>query len=131
MSRSAVYLSYRDAAAAIRWLEALGFGVLVQQRDDAGRVVHAELVRDDLVVMLGDDDSGFGIPALSGASTGVGVYLVIDDVDGLFATALATGGSAVLAPEDTGWGGRRARVLDPEGREWSFGTYQPGSTAAD
>ena len=131
MSRSAVYLSYRDAAAAIRWLEALGFGVLVQQRDDAGRVVHAELVRDDLVVMLGDDDSGFGIPALSGASTGVGVYLVTDDVDGLFATALATGGSAVLAPEDTGWGGRWARVLDPEGREWSFGTYQPGSTAAD
>jgi len=27
---------------------------------------------------------------------------------------------------DTDWGGRRARVLDPGGREWSFGSYRPG-----
>ena len=32
------------------------------------------------------------------------------------------------APEDTEWGTRRARLLDPEGQEWSFGTYAPGST---
>lgn len=25
-------------------------------------------------------------------------------------------------------GTRRARVLDPEGHEWSAGTYRPGST---
>jgi uncharacterized glyoxalase superfamily protein PhnB len=26
----------------------------------------------------------------------------------------------------TEWGTERARVLDPEGYEWSFGTYEPG-----
>lgn len=25
------------------------------------------------------------------------------------------------------WGTRRARVLDPGGREWSFGSYRPGT----
>ncbi|WP_348786499.1 VOC family protein [Leifsonia sp. NPDC080035] len=127
MSASAVYFGYRDATAAVRWLKAVGFRVLAQQRGEDGTLVHAELGREDLVVMLGEDDSGFGVPELAGASTGVGVCLVTDDVDGLFERAVAAGGSAVLTPEDTGWGGRRARVLDPEGREWSFGDYRPGS----
>ena len=35
------------------------------------------------------------------------------------------GCSEVISPEDTEWGTRRARVLDPEGVEWSFGTYDP------
>ncbi|MEP6953152.1 MAG: hypothetical protein ABI950_03700 [Solirubrobacteraceae bacterium] len=34
--------------------------------------------------------------------------------------------SSVFGPEDTEWGTRRARVLDLDGYEWSFGTYQPG-----
>ena len=32
----------------------------------------------------------------------------------------------VFPPEDTEWGSRRARVLDPGGHEWSSGTYEPG-----
>jgi uncharacterized glyoxalase superfamily protein PhnB len=32
----------------------------------------------------------------------------------------------VIAPETTEWGTGRARVLDPEGHEWSFGSYEPG-----
>lgn len=31
-------------------------------------------------------------------------------------------------PEETEWGTWRARVLDPEGREWSSGTYVPGQS---
>ncbi|HEX9226919.1 MAG TPA: hypothetical protein VF885_09765 [Arthrobacter sp.] len=41
--------------------------------------------------------------------------------------ALSGGGRAVIPPENTGWGTRRARVLDPEGQEWSAGTYEPGA----
>jgi uncharacterized glyoxalase superfamily protein PhnB len=43
----------------------------------------------------------------------------------MLATADA-GATAVLAPETTEWGTERARVPDPEGHEWSFGTYEPG-----
>jgi uncharacterized glyoxalase superfamily protein PhnB len=63
-----------------------------------------------------------------GASTGAGLYLVLHDaaaVDDRFSRGTAAGGTAVIAPEDTEWG-RRARLLDPEGGEWSFGTYAPG-----
>lgn len=49
-----------------------------------------------------------------------------DDVEGLYRTAVEAGAVSVHPPEDTGWGSRRARVLDPGGREWSFGSYRPG-----
>ncbi len=52
----------------------------------------------------------------------------MDDVDTIHARALAAGAAEVFAPEDTEWGTRRARVLDPGGTEWSFGTYAPGAT---
>ncbi|VXC17742.1 hypothetical protein ARTHRO9AX_220156 [Arthrobacter sp. 9AX] len=42
--------------------------------------------------------------------------------------AVAAGGTSVIEPEDTEWGSRRARVLDPQGQEWSAGTYQPGAS---
>lgn len=125
MISSAVYLGYRDAGAAITWLEALGFDVLQRQPGPGGTVAHSELRLADTVVMLGTDGAAVE-PPLAGLSTGVGVYLVTPDVDGMFARAIAAGGTVVFPPEDTEWGSRRARVLDPGGREWSFGSYRPG-----
>ena len=125
-SRLAPYLSYADAPAAIAWLEAIGFVVLVRQDGPDGRVAHSELRMDEAVVMLASDDSPYVVAPLVGTSTGAGLYIVTDDVDRRYADAIRAGGAAVFPPEDTEWGARRARVLDPGGREWSFGTYQPG-----
>jgi len=51
---AAIYpnLLYHDAAAAIAWLEQLGFECISDHRDDAGDVVHGELALDSAVVML-------------------------------------------------------------------------------
>ena len=125
-SRLAPYLSYADAPAAIAWLEAIGFVVVVRQDAPDGRVTHSELRMDEAVVMLASDDSPYVVAPLVGTSTGAGLYIVTDDVDRRFADAIRAGGAAVFPPEDTEWGARRARVLDPGGREWSFGSYQPG-----
>ena len=125
-SRLAPYLSYADAPAAIAWLEAIGFVVLVRQDGPDGRVTHSELRMDEAVVMLASDDSPYVVAPLVGTSTGAGLYIVTDDVDRRYADAIRAGGAAVFSPEDTEWGARRARVLDPGGREWSFGSYQPG-----
>ena len=125
-SRLAPYLSYADAPAAIAWLEAIGFVVLVRQDGPDGRVTHSELRMDEAVVMLASDDSPYVVAPLVGTSTGAGLYIVTDDVDRRYAEAIRAGGAAVFPPEDTQWGARRARVLDPGGREWSFGSYQPG-----
>jgi uncharacterized glyoxalase superfamily protein PhnB len=126
MSMLFAYLSYRDIDAAITWLEALGFETATRQRGDDQAVIHAELRLGDAAVMVAPADEAYEIPKLIGRSTGHGLYLQVDDVPALHAAALEAGGRDVVAPERTEWGTERARVLDPEGYEWSFGTYVPG-----
>jgi uncharacterized glyoxalase superfamily protein PhnB len=126
-SKLAPYLSYADAPAAIAWLEAIGFVVVVRQDRPDGRVMHSELRMDEVVVMLASDDSDYVVAPLVGRSTGAGLYVVVDDVDLLYGAAVNAGGTSVFQPEDTEWGTRRARVLDPGGREWSVGSYEPGA----
>ncbi|MFE1907967.1 VOC family protein [Streptomyces gardneri] len=124
--QAACYLSYSDAVAAIDWLEAVGFVTTARQDDETGRVVHAELRLGQAVVMPASTDAPYAVPALKGSSTGSGLYLATSSVDELHERAVRSGGQSVIPPEDTAWGSRRARMLDPEGREWTFGTYRPG-----
>ena len=114
------YFGYRDAAAAMEFLaSAFGFETVTCWLGDDGAVVHAEMRYDDAVLMLG-----------SGAHdepSGVGVYAVVEDVDAHCSRASAAGADIVFGPEDTDWGTRRYRCRDPEGYEWSFGSYVPGA----
>jgi uncharacterized glyoxalase superfamily protein PhnB len=120
------YLSYRDGPAAIAWLEAIGFATVARQDGDGGAVAHAELTLGDAVVMLATADGDYTVPPLVDRSTGTGLYLHVDDVGAIHAAAIDAGATSVFPPEATEWGTERARVLDPEGHEWSFGSYQPG-----
>lgn len=120
------YVSYRDAGAALGWLSACGFTVVRRIADDAGRVVHAEVRLGQAVVMVSNNDDDLDDTVLVDRPSAHGLYLMVDDVDTLYARAVAAGATPVIAPEDTEWATRRARVLDPEGNEWSFGSYEPG-----
>jgi uncharacterized glyoxalase superfamily protein PhnB len=122
------YLSYRDAQAAIAWLEAIGFESTARQAGDDEAVLHAELRLNDAVVMLATADADYAVPPLVGRSTGIGLYLRVQDVGAIYAAAIEAGATSVFEPEATEWGSERARVLDPEGHEWSFGSYEPGSS---
>ena len=53
--------------------------------------------------------------------------LLVEDVEAIYRQAVAAGATTVFEPERTEWGSIRARVLDIEGYEWSFGTYEPGA----
>ena len=44
----------------------------------------------------------------------------------MYRAAIEAGATDVFEPEPTEWGTERARVLDPEGYEWSFGNYESG-----
>jgi uncharacterized glyoxalase superfamily protein PhnB len=125
------YLRYQDAPAGLRWLEAVGFDVVARQEDGDGRVTHAEVRLGEAVLMIASADDDYDVPALKGHTTGTGLYVWLagsEDVDRWFAAAVAGGASPVFVPEFTEWHARRARVLDPEGHEWSIGTYRPGQS---
>ena len=124
------YLSYEDAAAAIRWLgDAFGFEKAQAYDGPDGKVMHAELTLPGATVMLGTGPSpGAGADAVTEQSPrGHGIYVVVDDLDAHHQRALAAGATIVYPPEDTEFGTRRYRALDLEGYEWSFGTYSPGA----
>lgn len=113
------YLSYRDGKAAIDFLtEAFGLRLVQVQEDGAGGVLHAELAHGNGVIMMGTADLPKGSP---------GIFLVVGDVTAHHKTAMARGATQVYAPETTEWGAERWRARDPEGHEWTFGTYQPST----
>ncbi|MET8850776.1 VOC family protein [Amycolatopsis sp. NPDC004625] len=96
-----------------------------------GSVVHSEARLGSVVLMIATADAEYDRPRLLGRSTGDGLYLWFDRsdlVDDWCTRAVAAGARSVIAPEDTEWGTRRARVLDPQGKEWSAGTYRPGAS---
>jgi len=127
-TRLFAYLSYRDAPAALDWLAACGFQTVRRVDGDDGRVVHAEVRLGDAVVIVASNDADYDHAVLVGQPTGHGIYLMVTDVDEVYAKAVAAGATPVIEPEDTEWMTRRARVTDPEGIEWSFGSYEPGAT---
>jgi uncharacterized glyoxalase superfamily protein PhnB len=122
------YFSYRDPRAALDWLTALSGEVLSLVEDADGGVQHAEVRIGGTVVLLGGYDDDYEPPRLRRRSVGLGLYLTVDDVDAAYERALEAGSRPVIVPEATEWGGRRARVLDPGGYEWSFGDYVPGES---
>ncbi|WP_428340976.1 VOC family protein [Mycobacterium sp.] len=120
------YLSYLDAPRALKWLAAIGFVVVREQTGDDGTIVHSEVRNGDTVLMVASNDQPYQHAPLLGQSTGAGLYLLVEDVEAIYRQAVTAGATPVIEPERTDWGSSRARVLDIEGYEWSFGTYEPG-----
>jgi uncharacterized glyoxalase superfamily protein PhnB len=80
------------------------------------RVDHAELAWPlGGGVMLGSSDTG--------APGTFHAYVVCDDPDALFARAVEAGAVVVAELNDKEYGSRDFSVRDPEGNQWSFGTY--------
>ena len=113
---------YRDANAAIEWLEQmLGFE-RGNVHEENGKVVHAELSFGVAWIMLGssgDPDKDDLLP--SGPST---TYIAIDEVDSLHDRAKEAGAEISMGLTDQEYGSREFAARDPEGNVWSFGTYR-------
>ena len=117
-------LRARDARALIRFLvDAFGFEETLVV-GDGDRVDHAELAwPPGGGIMLGSvrDDPADAWPLQPGT---FGAYAVTDDPDALFARAVAAGARVIRPLRDTDYGNREFGVLDPEGNNWSFGSYR-------
>jgi uncharacterized glyoxalase superfamily protein PhnB len=136
-SRLVSCLGYKDADAAVDWLcRAFGFKEHAVYRNEAGKVIHAELTFGNGMIMIGPGDAGeFGkmvmtLPEHAGARCTQTVYVIVDDVDAHHARASAAGAETLIAPRGESYGGRSYAVRDPQGHAWSFGSYDPWAPPA-
>ena len=115
-------MSFRDPDTMMTWLSAVGFVEHATHRNEEGAVVHAEwLWPEGGGIMFGADTEGI-VRNAGGSAT----YLVCDDPDTRFDKAVAAGATVVRPMADQEYGGRGGSVADPDGNQWSFGSYQPG-----
>lgn len=125
-------LQFDDVDAAMAFLTAVGFTERVVYRDDAGTVMHAEFGwREHGGVMFGPNrhrDADDTWVDVVGRAQCYCVAATDDDVDRIYAAALAAGATGAEAPNEADYGGRTCAVRDAEGNQWSFGTY-PGASA--
>jgi uncharacterized glyoxalase superfamily protein PhnB len=124
-------LRYRDAKAAIAWLEkVLGFMRHAVYEGPDGSIGHAELVLGGGMIMLGstkDDEYGrhFKPPDELGGVETRSVYIVVENADAVWARAQAAQATVVRPLAEMSYGSREFTVKDLEGHSWSVGTYDP------
>lgn len=125
-----VFTLYRDPAAGVAWLvEAFGMEVINSFGAEEGTVDHAELRLGAAIVIVQQAADGQGAAPVIEGSTHRAPVLSLDDeaaVDALFERVSAAGARVLHAPAMTPWGNYRFEVLDPEGHQWSVGSYRPG-----
>jgi len=124
-------LTYADALAAIAWLEAVGFErrELHADENDPSHVLHAEYAWGPRgAIMFGSKrrENPDGFVDTVGHGQAYCVTQTDEEVDAAYDRAMAAGATSLRPPEDMPYGGRGATVLDPEGNQWSFGSY-PGA----
>ena len=133
-SRSTVVpaMRYRDAPKAIEFLcRVIGFEKHLVVPGADGAIAHAQLALGGGMLMLGSTDNGSAYgerirqPDEIGGFETQSAYVVVADADAVYARAKAEGWSVVIDIKDEDYGGRGFSCLDPEGRLWSVGTYDP------
>jgi uncharacterized glyoxalase superfamily protein PhnB len=125
-------LCYQDAPAAITWLEkAFGFNAHLVVPGEEGKIMHSQLKSPDgqsmlMLFSVGDDEStrDHRPPQILGGSN-QSLYLVVEDVDGHHARAVAAGAEVIMPPSPQDYGGSCYTCRDPEGHVRSFGSYDP------
>ncbi len=120
------YLICEGAAAAIDYY-AHAFGAVEVARLPApnGLIMHAMVRIGDSALMLSDAMPEWGMPgarALKGSP--VFIHQYVEDVDAVFARALAAGGREIMPVQDMFWGDRYGQLEDPFGHRWSIATHK-------
>jgi PhnB protein len=127
------YLSIDGAAKAIDFYrDVLGAEEKVRMDGPDGKVGHAELGIGDSVVMLADVFPDMGGPsptALGGSPVTLMVY--VENVDDVFAKAMAAGSKEIAPVQDQFYGDRSGQFEDPFGHRWNVASHVEDVTAED
>jgi PhnB protein len=119
------YLCVAGASDAIAFYrQVLGATERMRMPAPDGKVGHAELLIGDALIMLADEfpDMDFHSPKTVGG-TPVTIYVYVEDVDDVFARALAAGATSLRPVENQFYGDRSGQFEDPFGHRWSVATH--------
>jgi PhnB protein len=83
--------------------------------DAAGAILHTEVRLDDSRIMVANATAEW--PPRPGT-----FYVYVEDVDRVFAHALAAGATSLMEPADQFYGDRHGGVLDSNGNQWWIAT---------
>ena len=118
------YVIVNGASRAIDFYKsAFSATELVRLADPKGRVMHAEIRIGNATLMLADEfpEMGYRSPESLGGSP-VLLLLYVEDVDAIFAKAIAGGATETMAVADQFDGDRRGTLTDPFGHVWLLAT---------
>jgi PhnB protein len=122
--RVSPYLSVDGATKAIEfYVNVLGAKQRGVMQGPDGKVGHAELAIGESLIMLSDPfPEGAPDPkALGGTAVTVMVY--VEDVDEVFARALAAGAQEIEPVSDKFYGDRSGQFVDPFGHRWNIASH--------
>lgn len=119
------YLHVQGAAAAIEFYKTV-FSAGERGRMDGpnGSIAHAELEIGNSMVMLADEfpDMDAYAPSHFGG-TPVSLHVYVDDVDAVYAAALAAGAKTLSEVSDQFYGDRTGTFEDPWGHKWHVSSH--------
>ncbi len=131
-------LRYKNAPKAIDWLcEAFGFERHLVVPGESNSIAHAQLKLGNSMIMLGSEKNGNdydqyikGPAHFDGVNTQA-PYIVIENIEEHYQTAIDAGAKILLELEDQDYGGKLYTCRDPEGHIWNFGSYDPWGSDQD
>jgi uncharacterized glyoxalase superfamily protein PhnB len=125
-------LRYRNAKAMIDWLcDVFGFERQAVHAGPGDVVMHAQLTLGGGMIMIGSVENGtpssrlLKQPDEIGGTETQSPYLVVSDIDAIYARAKGAGAKMLMDLEDKGYVGKAFTCADPEGHIWHVGTFDP------
>lgn len=122
------YISIKGAVEAIEFYKkAYGAKEIGRITMAGGTIAHAEIQIGDSKIMLAEESEQWGNkgPQALGGSP-VCLCLYVEDVDAVFAQALATGATVTgeMEVKDQFYGDRSGSLTDPFGHQWTIMTHK-------
>lgn len=111
------YLIVRDVDKVLEFVsKAFGATEVDVNRDDSGRVVHADVTIGGAHIMMGQTDGTW--PERLGS-----IHLYLPDADAAYQAALAAGATSIYEVTNQFYGDRSGGVEDPSGIAWWISTH--------
>jgi len=122
-------LAVRDVRRAAEFYKnAFGFAVRGLMDSPQG-AIHAELrLRDTTLMLSPENQQQNSLSASTIGNTPATLYILVDNVDKVFAQAVAAGAQVSMPVMDMFWGDRCGQVSDLDGNKWMIATHKAEPT---